>query len=288
MLCPAKLNLALAVGPPNPQGMHPIASWMLAIDWYDDLTLLPGDRPDTIAFADDALRPEPVDWPLERDLAVRARQVLADARGQPIRVSIELRKRIPTGAGLGGGSSDAAGVLVGLNRLLGLNWPTDRLVEIAQPLGSDIAFFIHALQGHPAGLVTGQGEQFEPTPPPALHACVMMPEAHCNTAAVYQAFDAQASLPPFREAEVQHLARAARLDADDLFNDLASPAMQVAPPLAQAQLALTQHWQRPVHITGSGAALFTLADSPEHAQELARITPAPCPARAVSMHPQSA
>ena len=113
LACPAKLNLTLAVGPPRSDGMHPIASWMVVVRFADTLTLkeIEGDSTFDIHFADDAPRHQEVDWPLEEDLAFRAHALLQREADRDLPVAVTIKKRIPAGAGLGGGSSDAAAVM---------------------------------------------------------------------------------------------------------------------------------------------------------------------------------
>ena len=112
--CPAKINLALSVGGLDDNGLHPIASWMEPISFYDEITVVRDPEPPVVSdvvFADDAPRPQVVEWPIERDLAFRALTALRSAADAPWEAALHIRKRIPAGAGLGGGSSDAAGAL---------------------------------------------------------------------------------------------------------------------------------------------------------------------------------
>ncbi len=173
MRCPAKLNLTLAVGLPDhsPQGRgrHAVVSHMAAINFFDTLDLQPLASKKTsrwhIAFADDAPLPQPVDWPLEKDLAFRAHAAVEQHLGQPFPLDVQLTKRIPAGAGLGGGSADAAGMLFSLGELLGDHLDPNTQLHIARALGTDVAFALLALQGSPTALATGLGDQLQPTPP---------------------------------------------------------------------------------------------------------------------------
>ncbi len=103
---PAKLNLALSVGPPAEDGMHPICTWMVAIDLCDELTVtrLEADRLScyAIIWHEDAKRRSDIDWPITRDLAVRAHLALEQHTNSRLPVQLKLQKRIPVGAGLGG------------------------------------------------------------------------------------------------------------------------------------------------------------------------------------------
>ena len=106
---PAKLNLALAVGPPRPDGLHPICSWMTTIDLADELTItrLPPDRLSryAILWHAEARRPREIDWSITKDLAVRAHLALERHCERALPLQMKLEKRIPLGSGLGGGSS---------------------------------------------------------------------------------------------------------------------------------------------------------------------------------------
>lgn len=273
LTCPAKVNLALSVGPPAANGYHRIASWMLALRFGDAMhiqRLEPG-QPTTcdIRFAANAPVPQPIDWPLQKDLAWRAHQLVEEAVGKSLPIALTLEKHIPTGAGLGGGSSDAAGMLVGLNRLFELKLHEKQLIELAQLLGSDIAFLVAALHGKVSALVTGFGEKIEPCPlPDAVHLVLLLPPWQCPTAAVYAAFDKLTPDAEVRETHVRQMSMTPPPVDQALFNDLAAAAGHVQPELAQCVQRLRERGL-PIHVTGSGAAMFLLATDADHAQTLA-------------------
>ena len=276
LACPAKVNLALSVGSPRPaDGYHPIASWMATLDFADAMTLAALDAGPSrfdLHFARDAPKPQAIDWPLEKDLAWRAHRLLEQHVGRPLPVAMTLAKRIPAGAGLAGGSSNAAAMLVGLNRLFELQLPEAALAELATKLGSDIAFLVAALHGRPAAIVTGLGEQVTPIAPRALHLVLAFPRFGCPTGPVYKAFDqslASASRPPAVE-RVRELAGATAVASESLFNDLSEPACIVAPELAELREALAARVARPVHVSGSGSTLFFLARDADEAARLAQ------------------
>lgn len=262
LLCPAKLNLALCVGAPGADGFHPLASAMLALAFGDDLRLKKAQATHwTRAFSPTAPRPVPVDWPEEKDLACRAHRLLEEAVGRALPVEAQLTKRIPAGAGLGGGSSNAAGALVGLDRLFELRLPVETLCGLAAKLGSDVPFFVHALTGSPLCVATGRGEKLEPMPMPAGLAnawfALTFPHAACATPAVYRAFDAQGAFGD--PAGTGHrLVHAVARDEADAFNDLEAPAAAVA---SEVGLVLAQ-WRGQgfaAQLTGSGSCCFVRA-----------------------------
>lgn len=264
---PAKVNLALAVGPPRPSdGYHPICSWMCPISLADDLTLtrLEDDRLSryAIVWHQDAPRPSPIDWSITRDLGVCAHQLLEKEAARPLPLQMKLEKRVPVGGGLGGGSSDAAAVLLGVRALFELDIPDARLLELAMSLGSDVAFF---LSPRPS-IVEGLGERLTPAPHVSAHALLIIPEFGCPTGAVYKAFDAD---PPaaLDDRRVHALASAARIDTHALFNDLASPAERVAPALAPLRARAADAIAHPVHVTGSGSTLFAVFESAADAED---------------------
>lgn len=270
--CPAKVNLALSVGRPRADGYHPIASLMTAVTFADRLTLTALSTGETSRLLRSFIEvDQPIDWPVEKDLAWRAHALLAQHVGQPLACEMEVRKRIPAGAGLGGGSSNAAAVLVGLNRLFDLQLDRATLVKLGLSLGSDVGFAVYALTGHTAALVTGFGDQLQPLNlPGVLHLVLVFPPFGCPTGPVYQAFDRLSPEAVVDEPRVRALAQQRGIEPGDPFNDLAAPACVVQPELGEIQQRLTCELKRPVHVTGSGSTLFFLAPDESTAGALAR------------------
>lgn len=271
----AKINLALAVAPPDADSMHPIASWMAPIDLADDieLTRLPDGEPAriTVRWASG----DPVGWPLDQDLARRAHATLeADLRTRlPVRITVT--KSIPAGGGVGGGSADGAAVLRGLDSVFALRLPGERLRAIASTLGSDLPFFIDdalppADAPRPA-LVTGLGDRIERLPRVPGHLVLLLPPFGCPTGEVYRAFDRLPPHPPhpLRVSAVATLARAGALDTHALFNDLAPAAEAVRPELADLRARASALARGPVHVSGSGSTLFIPASAEQDARDLA-------------------
>src|SRR3989442_1234932 len=170
----AKVNLALDVLGRRDDGYHEIATVMQAVDLSDRLVLEDADVLELRTTASDV----PTDG---TNLALKAALTLREMAGSSRGTRITLEKRIPVAAGLGGGSTDAAAVLVGLNRLWGLRWPKARLAEVAVRVGMDVPFFLHG----GAALATGRGEQLEPLSSWALALVLVNPSVAASTAEIY-------------------------------------------------------------------------------------------------------
>ncbi len=265
---PSKVNLALSVGAPGADGMHPIASWMVTTRFGDDLTVkrLPPGTPSryAIEWHDEALRRTEIDWKLAKDLAVRAHGALEQRLGRELPVQMRLQKRIPVGGGLGGGSSNAAAMLRALDALFDLRLRPQFLEHLATQLGSDVPFLV---QGGSA-VVEGLGERLARAAEHRTHLVLVFPDAQCPTGAVYRAFDALHAGARVDAPRVRELAERGA-SADSPFNDLAVAACHVAPRLAEVRAEVEQFARQPVHVSGSGSTLFLVCDSAVHADVLA-------------------
>jgi len=172
---PAKLNLFLHVVGRRPDGYHLLQSVFQLIDWCDTLHF--ERRSDGRLQRHDLGPTLPAD-----DLSLRAARTLQQASGTALGADISVLKAVPWGAGLGGGSSDAACTLLALNRLWGLHWPRQRLLELALPLGADVPFFVG---GHNA-FVEGIGERLTPLPAvPRQWYAVLKPAPSIATASIF-------------------------------------------------------------------------------------------------------
>src|SRR5262245_18066788 len=170
---PAKVNLYLQVLGRRADGFHELVTVLHAIDLCDELSLQRRQRRRDIAGGapDVALHVEGDAPAGESNLAHRAARALLAESGAAgdVGLDIRLRKRIPAGGGLGGGSSDAAAVLSGLNALLGRPCSHETLMSLAAQLGSDVAFFLHG----GTALCTGRGEIVRPLQPPRPQALTL-------------------------------------------------------------------------------------------------------------------
>jgi len=288
-LAPAKVNLALSVGPPNASGMHPISSWMVTVDLHDEMTVQALDANARSLYAivwhADAKRQSKIDWSITKDLAVRAHQLLEAHVGRQLPLKMHLQKRIPVGGGLGGGSSNAAAMLRAVNELFELNLCVEELVALAVKLGSDVPFLVRG----GSAIVEGIGERLHAAPMPAdLHAVLVLPDAVCATNRVYQAFDALRPDAALRSAQVHALAQSlSTLQFHQPFNDLTEAAFAVAPRLRGECEEISELIQREVHVSGSGSTLYFLCASAVEsdllADAVARHMHIPCvPVQAVT------
>lgn len=174
-LAPAKLNLFLHITGRRPDGYHTLQTVFQLLDWGDTLHF---------KRRDDGLitrSTEIADVPPEHDLTVRAATLLKTHTGSSAGVDIELEKRLPMGAGLGGGSSDAATTLLALNRLWKLNLPRLELQALALKLGADVPFFVFGKNAFAQGV----GEALDVVQLPPRHFLVVTPRVHVPTAAIF-------------------------------------------------------------------------------------------------------
>ena len=257
---PAKLNLFLHVTGRRADGYHLLQSLFVLIDWCDTLHL--ECRSDGQIHRHDLGPALPAD-----DLCVRAARLLQQASGTLLGVDIHILKRIPSEAGMGGGSSDAATVLLGLNRLWQLNWPRQRLLELGARLGADVPFFIG---GHNA-LVEGIGEILTPVTLPPHRFAVLKPMASAPTAKIFAHPLVKRDTP---RVIVSVLLQAMRenkhstpdtLSADSLDpeswhvmwgrNDLQSATEAICPDVEKAKKILAAQFKH-ARMTGSGSTVF--------------------------------
>lgn len=265
VLAPAKINLNLLVGPRRGDGFHPLDSLVARVSFYDEIELaLRTDGETTITCFGQECGDN------QSNLALRAAKALAAGRSVG-GVSITLQKRIPAGKGLGGGSSDAAAVLLTLNELWNLNLPAEELAAIGATLGSDVPLFL----GTPCARMTGRGEILQPVAIHPFAAVLFLPPYPCATAEVYRAYDRREIIVD-QQIDLSLLRDKPSTWRGRLRNHLLPAAQDVAPPLAGNRDALQNALGFvPVCLTGSGSAMFALCDDLAEAQALlAKIPPA--------------
>jgi 4-diphosphocytidyl-2-C-methyl-D-erythritol kinase len=253
---PAKINLNLLVAPARPDGFHPIDSIVAKVTLYDTIELRPRSDAQIVLDCNGADC-----GPAEQNLVMRAAKLLADGRNL-CGVDIKLTKVIPPGAGLGGGSSDAAAALRGLNAMWGLQLDADRLSALAARLGSDVPLFL----GPPAARLTGRGECVERLDVGDFTAVILMGGLMCSTVEVYTAYD-RLGAAASEQIDTSLLATVRpSIWRASLRNDLTAAAMHVCPELALLHDRVAAAVDAPVHITGSGSAMFILCNNPTEAR----------------------
>jgi len=172
---PAKLNLMLHITGRRADGYHELQTLFQFLDYGDELSF---------ALRDDGevrLHTEIADVPHDSNLIVRAARALKEASGSPFGVDIWLKKILPMGGGIGGGSSDAATTLLGLNHLWQLGWDEDRLAGLGLKLGADVPVFV---RGH-AAFAEGIGEILTPVTPEEPWYLVLVPQVSVSTAEIF-------------------------------------------------------------------------------------------------------
>lgn len=251
---PAKLNLFLHVTGRRADGYHLLETVFELIDLGDRLRLK--RRDDGVIARTDPLRGVPE----EADLTVRAARLLAQASGCRFGVDIGLDKRIPMGGGLGGGSSDAATVLLGLNRLWALHWPLHRLAALGLRLGADVPVFLFGRTAY----ATGVGERLRPLALPNRWYLIAAPRVTVQTAGVFAAPELTRNTKPLK---IDGLSRGRMVFRGR--NDLQGVVVARQPRVAEALEDLRLGAQavgvdaRAIRMTGSGACVFLPCDS-EH------------------------
>ena len=273
LLAPAKLNLYLRVVGQRPDGYHEIETLFERIDLADELTFAPAARLE-VTCSDPSLDIGP------SNLVTKAAALLQRSEGVSQGAAIHLTKRIPMASGLGGGSSDAATTLIGLNRLweLGLSRPS--LHALGAQLGSDVPFF---LEEAAFAIGRGRGEQCEALTEtsPALWHVLVVPEARLSTKDVYEGFArAPASRPAGRGLTAQHPSiniavhalRNGSLSelATGFTNDLQPEAIRRCPIIQEIQAYLRDGDCVGVMTSGSGPSVFGLCRHEAHAHQVVR------------------
>ena len=249
---PAKLNLFLHVVGQRADGYHLLQSVFVLLDWCDTLHF--EHRSDGRLQRHDLGEAMPAD-----DLCLRAARALQQASGTAHGADISLAKLVPWGAGLGGGSSDAASTLLALNRLWGLHWSSERLQQLALPLGADLPFF---LGGHNA-FVEGIGEQLISLPLPTMRFAVVKPQAAISTPSIFRSpmlrRDSEAVIVAgfLADTQLQH-----RLATGFGRNDLQPPAEDLCPEVTQVARWLEARFGNS-RMSGSGSAVFARVFSTE-------------------------
>jgi 4-diphosphocytidyl-2-C-methyl-D-erythritol kinase len=254
VLAPAKVNLYLRIVGRRLDGYHLLNSLMVPVNLFDEVTIAASkSQPEIAVTCDDPTLPGD-----ETNLAYKAAVLLCRETGTRAKISIALHKRIPVGAGLGGGSSDAAAVLKGLNLLLSLRLSEDRLCSLAAQLGADVPFFIPCRPAKGEGI----GEILTAVPLlPSRWLVIVVPPFGVSTPWAYRRFD-ELSLPKTPPTLVDSQRPANRWPSPELFvNDLERAALPEYPQIGRIKDHLLRLGAEGALMSGSGSAVFAVFQS---------------------------
>ncbi|NLF79638.1 MAG: 4-(cytidine 5'-diphospho)-2-C-methyl-D-erythritol kinase [Clostridia bacterium] len=246
---PAKINWGLEISGRRADGYHQLRSLMQNIDMADSIMLQPSEYRTCRCFPDPGCREED-------NLAQRAWVLLKERYALPGELAIEIKKQIPPGRGLGGGSADAAAVLLGVNAMYELGLTLEQLSELAFPLGADIPFCLHG----GLALVEGAGQIVRPYQPLTTYRLLLIdPGFALSTAEVFRIYD---RLPPERKPHIERLLAGVLLGdrgaiGQSLGNMLEAPAIEIAPALDH-DLAILESAGCAAWMSGSGSCLLAL------------------------------
>ncbi len=272
---PAKLNLFLEILAKRPDGFHEIETLMSPIGLYDSLSFLATESAEIrldagwaagLALGDsteiEALGDLP---PPEKNIVYKAAALLQQRSGCGRGAEIRLIKRIPSAAGLGGASSDAAAVLVAANIAWELDFSRERLAELAAELGSDIPFFL----GNGSAICRGRGERIEEVGPIHLHVVVVRPPVGLSTPQVYK-HCRPAGTPGCVHALQSGLRRGNWQEIQSaLVNRLEEPAAQLTPWIGRLRKEFENAGCIAQQMSGSGSSYFGICENARHARRVA-------------------
>ncbi|MBS3669456.1 MULTISPECIES: 4-(cytidine 5'-diphospho)-2-C-methyl-D-erythritol kinase [Halomonadaceae] len=250
---PAKLNRMLHIVGRRDDGYHLLQTLFQFIDLCDQLTLTPRSDGEIHLIS------EVSGVSHDDNLVVRAARLLQTHSGTPLGATLKIEKQLPMGGGLGGGSSNAATALVGLNHLWQLNLPLVELARLGLRLGADVPVFVH---GHSAW-AEGVGEQLTKVMLDTPWFVVIHPGISVSTPSVFQ--DPQLT----RDSRPITMARALKGGAPEWRNDCEAVVKERYPPIAEAFHWLAQH--APSRLTGTGACLFATFETQQTAQATAQL-----------------
>ncbi|MEZ4630715.1 MAG: 4-(cytidine 5'-diphospho)-2-C-methyl-D-erythritol kinase [Deinococcales bacterium] len=244
ILAPAKINLGLNILRQRPDGFHDIDSLMVKLNIFDELLI---EKADELSL--EVIGPHlPLDFPKDsRNLVYQAAEIYLKALGYQAGAKMILKKVLPTAAGLGGGSSDAASTLKALKQI----YPSDQdLFALAQQLGSDVSFFVSEMRSARA---QGRGEILDPVALPKLHIILVNPHVAVSAKEAYGALKA------YQEALNVEDLRASLVDEPRYQNGLEAGVIKLYPTIAEVLDVLRGEGLKGVRMSGSGSSCFALA-----------------------------
>lgn len=257
----AKVNYTLEIVGVRDDGYHELKSVFQSISLHDEVRI-----EKSASGFDLTVEPEGAEvGPREENTVHRAWRLLSERVGRELPVAVKLKKRIPAGAGVGGGSADAAAFLVGAGELFGLGFGDEELREVGAGIGADVPFCV--VGGTALG--EGVGERLTPLPmPPGHHIAVVKPVASASTAQVYRAYDINTVERKGNSAAVMAAIEAGSLTrlASSIGNDLAPLTAGIVPELAEHERALLGAGALGTAMSGSGTVVYGIFEDGEAAR----------------------
>ncbi len=259
---PAKINLSLLVAGKRPDGYHELETIMAKINWYDEILIEPGSEKGI-----ELICKGPYDVPEGEDnLVYKTAKLILETGYQGNResgkqgtgVRITLTKNIPAGTGLGSGSSDAAGTLMGINRFLKLGLSQKKLGRLAAQLGSDVAFFL----GGPMSFCTGKGEKVQKLPKSEFRVFLVVPDVSVSTKRVYENYRHDtAKYEQFNRA-ISGYIKKKRIDlvCELCANMLQESCFELNTKLREMKKGIERTGIGPVCLSGSGSSMYCVID----------------------------
>ena len=267
---PAKLNLFLELLGTRPDGYHEIETFAVPIDYSDTIEFEPGEGNELHLriLKDEHFDAAEIIPEGEANSVCKAVRFMKRYTGTELGGQVTLHKRIPSQAGLGGGTSDAAAMVLLIDSAWNLNLTRSELALASAELGSDVPLFIHS---QPV-VCRGRGERTEPIDGvPPLDFVVLVPEFRLSTAKVFRQHDLMEHTPPQPVESVLNAARTGDLEklASLLFNRLETVAFALCPELENIRQTMERFSPLAVKMSGSGTAMFALCRSREESETIA-------------------
>lgn len=272
-LSPAKLNLGLKIVGRRDDGYHLLNTVFCLIDLFDRINIQALNTP-TISLLDHTQS-----WSYTDDLGFKAAKLLQDVTGCKLGANIKIDKVIPSGAGLGGGSSNAATVLTALNSLWHLDLTCGQLIDIGRKLGADVPFFIYGKNAYASGI----GDQFSDLDLPQRYFVLVKPDLNIPTKEIFDVF--KLNNPEFDSQKfnrqslnnhnnsTQHNISEVRFSPQYLLNyfpnDLQDAALALYPQLGEIIKDINSAYKINVAMTGSGSTVFMSFDDLKNANKVA-------------------
>jgi 4-diphosphocytidyl-2-C-methyl-D-erythritol kinase len=257
ILAPAKVNLHLEVFPPREDGYHPIYSIFQSVSWFDELEICSLKEDKTCIIEGE------FPFPAENNLIWKAVKVFLSCIGKETGLRIRIKKEIPMGAGLGGGSSNAASTLVALNHLFNFPFTDEELASIGGTIGSDVPFFCRAA----TALVAGRGEKVTPISGRADYGIlIVVPPFQVSTREAYRWIDeekgwTEGSISSVKGREEQFLLPPVR--EWNFFNAFESVLLKRHPEYLEMRKLFYKEGAVFCSVSGSGSSMFGVYDDPE-------------------------